>query len=93
MKTLLQLTLLIAFVFTGYGQTWEQKVKLESLDQQSDDNHAISVAKSGDYIITGAWHEDHDGAGGNPLSNAGAAYIYHYSSTTNEWTHHYIHLI
>ena len=86
MKTLLQLTFLIAFVITGNGQTWEQKVKLESLDQQSDDNHAISVAKSGDYIITGAWHEDHDGAGGNPLSNAGAAYIYHYSSTTNEWT-------
>ena len=86
MKTLLQLVLLIPFVFAGNAQSWEQKVKLEASDQQSDDNHAIAVAKSGDYIITGAWHEDHDGAGGNQLSNAGAAYIYHYNSSTDEWT-------
>lgn len=86
MKTLLRIILLITFISTGFSQDWQQSVKLESLDQQSDDNHAISVAISGDYIITGAWHEDHNGTGGDPLSNAGAAYIYHYNSTTDEWT-------
>ena len=77
---------MITFVFTSNSQNWTEDVKLESLDQQIDDNHAISVAISGDYIISGAWHEDHNGTGGDPMNNAGAAYIYHYDSTTEEWT-------
>ncbi len=84
-RSLLQLTLLFTFIVTGYAQNWQEIVKLESTDQQTDDNHAISIAKSGDYIISGAWHEDHDGMGGNEMSNAGAAYIYHYNDSTDEW--------
>jgi hypothetical protein len=85
-NTLLLVILIFTFVNEGYSQNWQENVKLESLDQQSDDNHGIAVAKSGDYIITGAWHHDLNGTGGDPLSNAGAAYIYHYDSTTDSWT-------
>jgi hypothetical protein len=84
-KTLPLAILLFNFVISGYSQNWQQNLKLESSDQQIDDNHAISVAKSGDYIIAGAWHHDLNGTGGDPLSNAGAAYIYHYDSSTETW--------
>lgn len=86
MKTLVLCSLLIFGINLGFTQSWEQKVKLEATDQDSDDNLAIAVAKSGDYMIAGAWHEDHDGTGGEPLSNAGSAYIYRYNSGTDEWT-------
>jgi len=85
MKTFLLCSFLLFGISFGYGQSWEQKEKLEASDQQSDDNHGISVAISGDYMITGAWHEDHDATGGSPLSNAGAAYIYKYNSGTDTW--------
>ena len=85
MKTKLLCALIIALTFSVQGQNWEEKFKLEATDQQSEDNHGIAVAKSGNFIITGAWHEDHDANGANPLSNAGAAYIYHYNSGTDEW--------
>lgn len=87
MKKLLQCILVFTFITLGYGQEWEESYKVEATDQQAGDNHAISVAKSGDYIIAGAWHEDHDETGGNPLSDAGAAYIYHYNAGTDEWVH------
>ena len=84
-KLLLLFIMIIPFATIGFGQNWIQKFKLESSDGQNGDNHGISTAISGDYIIVGAWHEDHDGTGGNPLSEAGAAYIYHYNSSTDEW--------
>ncbi|NND64247.1 MAG: hypothetical protein HKN48_13745, partial [Flavobacteriaceae bacterium] len=86
MKTLILLFASIGFCLTSQGQNFTEIVKLESDDQQSDDNHGISVAISGNYIISGAWHEDHDGNGANPLNNAGAAYIYRYNSTSDDWT-------
>ena len=85
-KFLLQIILGLIFTFSGNGQNWSQLVKLESSDQQSDDNHAISVAISGDYAIAGAWHHDLDGSGSNSINNAGAAYIYHYDSDADEWS-------
>ncbi|MEM7187402.1 MAG: T9SS type A sorting domain-containing protein [Bacteroidota bacterium] len=84
-----QLVPFLSFLFlatVAIAQDWEEKFKLEASDQQSDDNHAISVSLSGDYLITGAWHEDHDASGGNQLSNAGAAYIYRYDSGTDSWS-------
>ncbi len=85
-KLILQLTFLLVFAITGFAQNWSQLAKLDASDQEPDDNHAISVAISGDYAIAGAWHEDHDASGANSLNNAGSAYIYHYNSSTKEWT-------
>jgi hypothetical protein len=84
-KKIVQSILFSTMMIAGYGQNWTELVKLESSDQQSDDNHAISVAISGDYAIAGAWHHNLDGSGSNSLTNAGAAYIYHYDSDTDEW--------
>ncbi len=83
---LLLLILLSTFAFSVSGQNWTEKQKLQSLDQQTDDNLGIAVAISGDYVISGAWHHDLDGAGGNQMSNAGAAYIYHYDTSSDTWT-------
>ncbi len=89
--TLIQLLLIFSIVNFSYSQDWEEKVKLEAIDQQGDDNLGSSVAISGNYAIAGAWHEDHieyDSIG-TPIIyklNAGAAYIYHYDETTMEWT-------
>ncbi len=84
--TLLHCIFLVIFSVMGRAQNWSEIVKLETSDQELDDNHAISVAISGDYAIAGAWHEDHDGAGGSTLDDAGAAYVYHYDAGTEEWT-------
>jgi len=83
---LLPLILFLLVVNSGVGQNWSQLVKLEPSDQQSDDNHAISVAISGDYAIVGTWHHDFDGSGENNLANAGTAYIYKFDSETESWS-------
>jgi hypothetical protein len=49
--------------------------KLLAGDAQANDNFGYSVAISGDYAIVGAVFED--GGAGNPLSSAGAVYIFH----------------
>lgn len=85
-KLLLQLMFLIVATSFGHSQNLTEFVKLESSDQEGDDNHGISIAISGEYAIAGAWHEDHDGMGQNFLDNAGAAYIYHYNAVADEWT-------
>jgi len=84
MKKILQL-IIITFTFIGYGQNWTELIKLEPSDQNSDDNHAISAAISGDFAIAGAWHQNFAGGGSANLNDAGAAYIYHYNSTTEVW--------
>jgi len=84
MKKILQLIILFLAII-GYGQNWTEIIKLETSDQQSDDNHAISVAIDGEYAIAGAWHQNFANEGSANLSNAGAAYIYHYNSSTEVW--------
>ena len=59
-KLLLLFILSILFANIGYSQNWIQNFKLESSDRQDGDNHGISTVISGDYVIAGAWHEDHD---------------------------------
>lgn len=85
-KIYLLIIAVLLFATTAYSQPWPLTAKLETSDQQSDDNHGYSVAISGDYAICGAYHEDHDGTGGSMLSNAGSAYIYMYDTTTKMWT-------
>jgi len=56
--------------------------KLLADDAQAGDLFGCSVAISGDYAIVGAYRED--GGAGDPLSFAGAAYIFHRTGD-NTW--------
>ncbi len=47
---------------------------LRASDAQANDGFGFSVAVSGDTAIVGAWRED--GGAGDPISDAGAAYIF-----------------
>lgn len=53
---------------------WNEVEVLHASDMQDSDQFGMSVAISGTYAIVGAFRED--GGAGDPLSNAGAAYIY-----------------
>jgi hypothetical protein len=64
-----------AYVFHRTGvNTWDAGIKIMAPDVQASDRFGDSVAISGDYAIIGAYAED--GGDGDPLENAGAAYIY-----------------
>jgi len=73
-----------AYIFTRSGSTWTQQAKLTASDAQIIDHFGYSVSISGDgsYVIVGAKTED--GGAGNPIENAGAAYIFTRSGST--WT-------
>jgi len=74
-----------AYIFHYDGSTWTQEQKVVSLDRNEWTYFGSAVAISGDNAIVGAEWEDEDAAGGNTLSDAGAAYIFHYNSTTSTW--------
>ena len=72
-----------AYIFHSTGtNTWDAGTKIISPDAQANDWFGVSVSISGDYAIVGAWWED--GGAGDPLSDAGAAYIFHRTGT-NTW--------
>ena len=66
-----------AYVFerhkNGFDQ-WGQDYILAAGDRQVNDQFSVSVSVSADTIVVGARNED--GGPGNPLPNAGAAYVY-----------------
>jgi len=67
------------YIFKRDGSTWSQVGVLTAPDAQAYDNlggtsRAASISDDGAYAILGAWNED--GGAGDPLSNAGAAYIF-----------------
>ena len=69
----------VAYVFTRSGTSWYQQAQLKLSNAQLEDNFGASVAisPSGNYIIIGApYRETAYG------TNAGAAYIYYYNSST-----------
>lgn len=55
---------------------WDFHQKIIASDQQNYDRFGWSVAIDGDYIVVGAYQEDHDATGSNVLSNAGSAYVF-----------------
>jgi hypothetical protein len=73
-----------AYVFTRSGSTWTQQQRITPAEAQNLDEVGFSVAINPDatYAIIGSWKED--GGAGNPISNAGAAYIFTRSGST--WT-------
>jgi len=64
-----------AYIFRRTGaNTWGVGTKITAPDAQPNDRFGKSVSISGDYAIVGTFFED--GGTGDPLSAAGAAYIY-----------------
>lgn len=65
-----------AYVFTRSGSVWTQQAILRASDFQAGDQfgYTVSINSSGDTVVVGARGED--GGSGNPLSNAGAAYVF-----------------
>jgi len=63
------------------AQNWNHIIKAAASDRAEDDffGHAVSI--SGEYAIVGAYQEEEDAAGDNPLNRAGAAYIFKRSGT------------
>jgi hypothetical protein len=73
-----------AYIFTRSGSSWTQQAILRASDAQVNDFFGVKVSMSSDgsYVIVGAHQED--GGAGDPLSAAGAAYIFTRSGST--WT-------
>jgi hypothetical protein len=55
---------------------WDAGTLVVAPDAQSHDGFGESVAISGNHAIVGAAYED--GGGGDPVTDAGAAYVYMY---------------
>lgn len=66
-----------AYIFekTGFAD-WTFVQKISNSDQDDYDRFGWSVAIDGDYIVIGAYAEDHNEFDGAELSSAGSAYIY-----------------
>lgn len=62
--------------------TWSETAVLRASDRQDNDHFGFSVAIDGDTLVVGAERED--GGTDDPLSNAGAAYVYR-KQTDDTW--------
>lgn len=66
--------------------TWHQVSKIDAgTDRDAYDEFGMSVSISGDYAIVGTKEEELDPSGSNPITLAGAAYIYERNSS-GTWT-------
>jgi len=66
-----------AYVFENDGNdSWNQVARIGALDAETSDYFSFGIAIRGDYIVGGAYREDEDENGQNPLSEAGSAYIF-----------------
>ena len=73
-----------AYIFNKQGGNWVQTQKIVASDRAASDFFGRDVAISGNYILVGSWSNDLDENGNNPLSAAGAVYIFKNNSGT--WT-------
>jgi hypothetical protein len=75
------------YIFERQNGNWGYVKKLTPPNVDSarvaGDLFGGSVGISGNYLIVGAINQDYDSTGGNPISNAGAAYIF--ERRNGEW--------
>jgi hypothetical protein len=77
-----------AYVFKrnqGGPDNWGQIGRITALDAKAGDAFGHSVAISGDTIVVGAWTEN--GGLGDPLPDAGAAYVFERNSSGSDLWH------
>ncbi len=71
------------YVFTRSGSTWtQQQGPIFTSDGQSSDGFGISVAINEDATTFISSSKNEDGGSGDPISNAGAAYVFTRSGST-----------
>ncbi len=75
-----------AYIYSnpGAGASLTFHSKIIASDRQESDRFGCAVDIDGDYIIIGAYLEDHDENGLNELNSAGSSYIYYYDGA--DWT-------
>ncbi len=69
-----------AYIFykdQGGVDNWGQVKKIVASDRAQLDYFGRAVSISDDMIVVGAYQEDQDASGGNTLSGAGSAYVFH----------------
>ncbi|MDZ7796733.1 MAG: choice-of-anchor D domain-containing protein [Candidatus Marinimicrobia bacterium] len=64
------------YIFTRSGSTWSQTQKVVASERWPSDFVGVDVSLDGDYLIVGAYGEDHDTSAVNYIQNAGAAYVF-----------------
>lgn len=69
-----------AYVFRYDGTNWTEEAQLTASDAQQDDAFGVSVFIDGDILVAGASQED--GGTGDPLTGAGAVYVFRYDGTS-----------
>lgn len=81
MKVIFQIAICLACLFTSlYAQPFSEVQKVVSTDRVIHGNFGYSVDIAGDRAIVGAKEEYSDEQGNNPITEAGAAYIYEIDS-------------
>ena len=66
-----------AYIFQKDGSgNWSQVQKIVASDRGTSDRFGRSVSISNDFLIVGAYQEDEDASGNNPLNGAGSAYVF-----------------
>ncbi len=71
-----------AYIFSNVGGTWSFLQKVVAPDRTAIDYFGYSVAMDGNYAVVGAGNSGLDLAGANPLTDAGAAYVYRNNAGT-----------
>ncbi|PLX09100.1 MAG: hypothetical protein C0596_04690 [Marinilabiliales bacterium] len=72
-----------AYIFYNTGASWIQVQKIVASDRFDGDYFGHSVAIDGDFVVVGAYEEDEDAAGLNPMMSAGSAYVFY--NTAGTW--------
>jgi hypothetical protein len=77
-------------VLTGDGWKYSgfiQSQKLAAVNREVGGNYgyAVAISDDGATMVVGAYNDDTDAAGANPISSAGAVYVYIWNNTTNQW--------
>ena len=71
-----------AYVFEKNSSgIWTEKQKIVASDRGGNDYFGWSVSISGNYVLIGAYQEDHDTSGINPLYGAGSSYLFERNPT------------
>jgi len=75
-----------AYVFTrNSGGVYSLKQKLTPSFRMGTENFGMGVAIYGDYLCVGSALNDYDSINQNFAVNTGAAYVFKYNNTTNQW--------
>ncbi|MCE9538994.1 MAG: FG-GAP repeat protein [Bacteroidetes bacterium] len=73
-----------AYIYKRNGNgNWNQTQKIVASDRANGDYFGSTVAISEEYAFVGAYLEDENLSGGNPLNGAGSSYIYEACQSTS----------